>query len=54
MQERTVYASLPTPRRVDTLEITATAGGEPKRIDVSKIMDHFCSTALTERAYQGS
>ena len=54
LKERTVYASLPTPRRVDTLAITATAGGEPKRIDVSKVMDHFCSSAPKERACQGS
>ena len=54
LKERTVYASLPTPRRVDTLEITATAGGETKRIDVSKVMDHFCSSAPKERACQGS
>lgn len=54
LKERTVYASLPTPRRVDTLEITATAGGVIKRIDVSKVMDHFCSAAPDERACQGS
>jgi hypothetical protein len=54
LKERTVYASLPTPRRVDTLEITATAGGETKRIDVSKVMDHFCNSAPKERACQGS
>lgn len=54
LKERTVYASLPTPRRVDTLEITATAGGETKRIDVSKVMDHFCSSAPKERACQAS
>ena len=53
-KERTVYASLPTPRRVDTLAITATAGGETKRIDVSKVMDHFCSSAPKERACEGS
>ena len=54
LKERTVYASLPTPRRVDTLAITATAGGETKRIDVSKVMDHFCSSAPKERACEGS
>lgn len=54
LKERTVYASLPTPRRVDTLEITATAGGETKRIDVSKVMEHFCSSAPKERACQAS
>ena len=54
LKERTVYASLPTPRRVDTLEITATAGGETKRIDVSKVMDHFCNSAPKERMCQGA
>jgi hypothetical protein len=52
LNERTVYASLPTPRRVDTLEITATAGGETKRIDVSSVMDYFCKSAPNERACQ--
>jgi hypothetical protein len=54
LKERTIYASLPTPRRVDTLEITATAGGETKRIDVSKVMDHFCNSAPNDRSCQGS
>jgi hypothetical protein len=54
LKERTVYASLPTPRRVDTLEITATAGGDMKRIDVSKVMEHFCNAAPDERTCQGS
>ena len=49
LKERTVYASLPTPRRVDTLEITATAGGEPKKIDVTKVMDQFCGSAPDAR-----
>jgi hypothetical protein len=53
LKERTVYASLPTPRKVDTLEITATAGGETKRIDVSSVMDYFCKSAPNERACQG-
>jgi hypothetical protein len=52
LRERTVYASLPTPRRVDTLEITDTAGGGTKRIDVSAVMDHFCNSAPNERACQ--
>jgi len=54
LKERTVYASLPTPRRVDTLEITATVHGETKRIDVSRVMDHFCTSAPNERICQGS
>lgn len=54
LKERTVYASLPTPRRVDTLEITATVGGQTKRIDVSKVMDHFCNSAPNERLCKGS
>ena len=52
LNERTVYASLPTARKVDTLEITATAGGDTKRIDVSAVMDHFCKSAPSERACQ--
>ena len=54
LKERTIYASLPTPRRVDTLEITATAGGDMKRIDVSKVMEHFCNAAPNERTCQSS
>jgi hypothetical protein len=50
LKERTVYASVPMPRRVDTIEITATAGGEAKRIDVSKVVDHYCNSAPNERA----
>ncbi len=53
LKERTVYISLPTPRRVDTLEITATASGDTKRIDVTKVMDYFCASAPNERACQG-
>lgn len=53
-KERTIYASLPTPRRVDTLEITSTVAGETKRIDVSTVMDHFCTSAPNERACKGS
>jgi hypothetical protein len=52
LNERTVYASLPTARKVDTLEITATAGGETRRIDVSTVMDQFCKSAPSERACQ--
>ena len=53
-KERTIYASLPTPRRVDTIELTTTFGGQKKRIDVSKVMDHFCATTPTDRVCRGS
>ena len=48
--ERDVYASLPAPKRIDTLQITETASGESQRIDISKVMDQFCTTTPTERA----
>jgi hypothetical protein len=53
LDERTVYASLPTPRKVDKLEITATAGGATKSIDVSTVMDQYCKAAPNDRACQG-
>ena len=52
LKERTVYASVPMLRRVDTLEIIATAGGETKQIDVSKVVDYYCNSAPNERACQ--
>jgi hypothetical protein len=46
--DRTVSLALPTPRRVDTLEVTVTSTGVTERFDVSDVMDGYCATARSE------
>jgi hypothetical protein len=52
IEDRTVFASLPTPRRVDTLRIISTAAGQTEDIDIAMVMDQFCMAAPAERACQ--
>ena len=41
--DRLLMASLPTPRRVDTLVVTAMASGKSVRTDVKRVMDAYCA-----------
>lgn len=49
VEERLLYASLPTPRRVGTLSITSTANGVSRTIDIAPVFEQYCADTPSAR-----
>ena len=43
VEERFIYASLPTPRRVATLALTSTVNGLTETVDITSVFDTYCA-----------
>jgi hypothetical protein len=53
-EDRTVSLALPTPRLVDTLQVTVTSTGETETFDVSEVMASYCASAKGEPSCERS